>query len=105
MSVTTAPTKVSNVSGLTRLAIQSPNGAASTPPITRPTTARSSSSLSVSEPASVSVAIGDGANDVPMIAAAGLGIAYRAKPVTEAAADARVRYGDLDVVRYALGLT
>ena len=53
---------------------------------------------------SVSIAIGDGANDIPMIEAAGLGIAYHAKPKTEAAADACVRFGDLNVVRYALGL-
>jgi phosphoserine phosphatase len=50
------------------------------------------------------VAIGDGANDIPMIETAGLGIAYHAKPKTEAAAAARVRAGDLSVVRYALGL-
>jgi len=50
------------------------------------------------------VAIGDGANDIPMIEAAGLGIAYHAKPKTEAAADACVRVGDLAVIRYALGL-
>ncbi len=55
-------------------------------------------------PASASVAIGDGANDIPMIEAAGLGVAYHAKPRTEAAADARVRWGDLTVVKYALGL-
>ena len=53
---------------------------------------------------SISIAIGDGANDIPMIEAAGLGIAYHAKPKTEAAADACVRFGDLNVVRYALGL-
>jgi phosphoserine phosphatase len=53
---------------------------------------------------SISVAIGDGANDIPMIEAAGLGIAYHAKPKTVAAADACVRFGDLNVVRYALGL-
>jgi phosphoserine phosphatase len=55
-------------------------------------------------PAAASIAIGDGANDIPMIEAAGLGVAYHAKPKTEAAADARVHYGDLNVVRYALGL-
>ena len=55
-------------------------------------------------PVSASLAIGDGANDIPMIEAAGLGIAYHAKPKTEAAADARVHHGDLNVVRYALGL-
>jgi phosphoserine phosphatase len=55
-------------------------------------------------PASASLAIGDGANDIPMIEAAWLGVAYHAKPKTEAAADARILYGDLNVVRYALGL-
>ena len=56
-------------------------------------------------PVSATIAIGDGANDIPMIEVAGLGIAYHAKPKTEAAADARVRVGDLSVVRYALGLS
>jgi len=55
-------------------------------------------------PLSATLAIGDGANDIPMIEAAGLGIAYHAKPKTEASADARVRVGGLSVVRYALGL-
>lgn len=55
-------------------------------------------------PVRATLAIGDGANDIPMIDVAGLGVAYHAKPKTEAAADARVRYGDLNVVRYALGL-
>ena len=55
-------------------------------------------------PVSASIAIGDGANDIPMIEAAGLGVAYHAKPKTQAAADACVRFGDLNVVRYALGL-
>ncbi|WP_425459716.1 HAD hydrolase family protein [Hankyongella ginsenosidimutans] len=50
------------------------------------------------------VAIGDGANDIPMIEAAGLGIAYHAKPKTIAAADAAIRHGDLSTVHYALGL-
>ena len=54
--------------------------------------------------ASMSIAIGDGANDIPMIEAAGLGIAYHAKPKTQASADACIRFGDLNVVRYALGL-
>jgi len=54
-------------------------------------------------PLSATIAIGDGANDIPMIEAAGLGVAFHAKPKTEAAADASVRFGDLNVVRYALG--
>lgn len=53
--------------------------------------------------ASACMAVGDGANDIPMIAAAGLGVAYYAKPKTEAAADARVRFGDLSVLLYAMG--
>jgi phosphoserine phosphatase len=52
---------------------------------------------------SISIAIGDGANDIPMIEAAGLGVAYHAKPKTEAAADACVRKGDLSVLLYAMG--
>jgi phosphoserine phosphatase len=55
-------------------------------------------------PLSATIAIGDGANDIPMIEAAGLGVAYHSKPKTEAAADAAVKLGDLTVVRYALGL-
>jgi phosphoserine phosphatase len=53
--------------------------------------------------ASTSIAIGDGANDIPMIEAAGLGIAYHAKPKTQAAADACIRHGDLTVLLYAMG--
>ena len=53
--------------------------------------------------AAVSMAIGDGANDIPMIEAAGLGIAYHAKPKTIAAANACVRFGDLSVIAYAMG--
>jgi phosphoserine phosphatase len=54
-------------------------------------------------PLSATIAIGDGANDIPMIEAAGLGVAYHAKPKTIAAADASIRYGDLTVLAYALG--
>jgi phosphoserine phosphatase len=50
------------------------------------------------------IAIGDGANDIPMIEAAGLGIAYRAKPKTEAAADAALRHADLTALLYAQGI-
>jgi phosphoserine phosphatase len=50
------------------------------------------------------IAIGDGANDIPMIEAAGLGIAYRAKPKTEAAADASLRHSDLTALLYAMGI-
>jgi phosphoserine phosphatase len=46
---------------------------------------------------------GDGANDLGMIEAAGLGVAYRAKPAVAAAAAARIDYGDLSALLYAQG--
>jgi phosphoserine phosphatase len=49
------------------------------------------------------LAVGDGANDIPMIEAAGLGVAYHAKPKTQAAASAAIRYGDLSALLYAMG--
>ena len=49
------------------------------------------------------LAVGDGANDIPMIQAAGLGIAYHAKPKTAAAAGARIDRGDLTALLYAQG--
>lgn len=52
----------------------------------------------------LSIAIGDGANDIPMIEAAGLGVAYHAKEKTRAAADAEIRYGDLSALLYAQGI-
>jgi len=51
-----------------------------------------------------SVAIGDGANDLDMIAAAGLGIAFNAKPAVKAAADSSVSSPYLDSVLYLLGI-
>jgi phosphoserine phosphatase len=50
-----------------------------------------------------SLAIGDGANDIPMIEAAGLGVAYHAKPKTRAAAGVAIAYGDLTAVLYGMG--
>lgn len=49
------------------------------------------------------MAVGDGANDVPMIMAAGTGVAYRAKPATEEAAPYRLRHNDLDALLYVMG--
>ncbi len=49
------------------------------------------------------LAVGDGANDIPMIQAAGLGVAYYAKPKTAAAAAARIDHGDLTALLYAQG--
>jgi len=50
------------------------------------------------------LAVGDGANDIPMIEAAGLGIAYHAKEKAAAAADGRVLHGDLTVLLHAQGI-
>jgi phosphoserine phosphatase len=46
---------------------------------------------------------GDGANDMDMIAEAGLGVAYHAKPKVAAAAPARINHGDLTALLYAQG--
>ena len=56
-------------------------------------------------PLSQTVAIGDGANDLDMIAAAGLGVAFNAKQVVRDAADASVSVPYLDTVLYLLGVT
>jgi phosphoserine phosphatase len=47
--------------------------------------------------------VGDGANDLLMIAEAGLGVAYRAKPMVAEAAAARIDHGDLTALLYAQG--
>ena len=49
------------------------------------------------------LAVGDGANDLAMLEAAGLGIAYRAKPRVAAQAHARIDHGDLTALLYAQG--
>ncbi|SHK23211.1 phosphoserine phosphatase [Roseomonas rosea] len=54
-------------------------------------------------PLSATIAVGDGANDLAMIGAAGLGVAYRAKPVVANAARARVDHADLRALLYAQG--
>lgn len=51
------------------------------------------------------LAVGDGANDIPMIEAAGLGVAYHAKPKAAAAADVAIRHGDLTALLYLQGFT
>ncbi len=50
------------------------------------------------------LAVGDGANDLPMVTSAGLGVAYRAKPVLAEAADARIEHNDLTALLYAQGI-
>ncbi|WP_310497576.1 phosphoserine phosphatase SerB [Sandarakinorhabdus sp.] len=59
--------------------------------------------LAAGVPLPATMAVGDGANDIPMLEAAGLGIAYHAKPKAAAAADAAVRSGDLTVLLRAQG--
>jgi phosphoserine phosphatase len=54
-------------------------------------------------PMAETLAIGDGANDLAMIGAAGLGVAYRAKPVVAEQADARIDHADLTAVLYFQG--
>jgi phosphoserine phosphatase len=49
------------------------------------------------------LAVGDGANDIPMIEAAGLGVAFRAKPALREAAGACIDHGDLTALLYAQG--
>src|SRR5215469_10084691 len=56
-------------------------------------------------PLSQTVAVGDGANDLDMIAAAGLGVAFNAKQVVRDAADASVTVPYLDSVLYLLGVS
>jgi len=56
-------------------------------------------------PLSQTVAVGDGANDLDMIAAAGLGVAFNAKPAVRDAADASVSVPYLDAVLHLLGIS
>ncbi|MGD0605332.1 MAG: phosphoserine phosphatase SerB [Streptosporangiaceae bacterium] len=56
-------------------------------------------------PLSQTVAIGDGANDMDMIAAAGLGVAFNAKPVVRDAADTSLSVPYLDAILYLLGIS
>jgi phosphoserine phosphatase len=56
-------------------------------------------------PLSQTVAIGDGANDLDMLAAAGLGVAFNAKPVVRAAADTHLSVPYLDTILYLLGIS
>jgi phosphoserine phosphatase len=56
-------------------------------------------------PLSQTVAVGDGANDLDMISAAGLGIAYNAKPAVRTAADTSLSVPHLDAILYLLGIS
>lgn len=50
------------------------------------------------------LAIGDGANDIPMLQRAGLGVAYHAKPKAAQAADIAIKYNDLTALLYIQGI-
>ena len=51
------------------------------------------------------LAVGDGANDIPMLQRAGLGIAYHAKPKAAQAADVAIKHNDLTALLYIQGIT
>ena len=55
-------------------------------------------------PLSQTVAVGDGANDLDMLSAAGLGIAFNAKPIVEEAADTSLTVPYLDAILFVLGI-
>jgi phosphoserine phosphatase len=77
-----------------------------TPPIVTGATKRDTL-VSLAAELNVSVdetlAVGDGANDLPMLQAAGLGVAFHAKPAVAAASRWRVDHGDLTALLYAQG--
>ena len=56
-------------------------------------------------PMEQTVAVGDGANDIDMLAAAGLGVAFNAKPALRAVADTSLSHPYLDTVLFILGIT
>lgn len=56
-------------------------------------------------PQSRTIAVGDGANDLDMLAAAGLGIAFNAKPLVRQAADTTINVPYLDAILFLLGIS
>ena len=80
-------------------------GAVGDPILDRGAKLESLNSISAAKqiPLKETLTTGDGANDLPMILAAGLGIAFHAKPVVEEKAPAAIRYGDLTALLYIQG--
>lgn len=76
------------------------------PIVDRPEKARLLARIAALEgvPTSQTVAVGDGANDLDMLAAAGLGIAFNAKPLVREQADATVSVPHLDAILFMLGI-
>ncbi len=74
--------------------------------IDRPGKARMLREIAAAEhiPLEQTVAVGDGANDLDMLATAGLGIAFNAKPVVREAADTAVSVPFLDAILFLLGI-
>jgi len=76
-------------------------------PIVDATTKEATITAAIAEfnlPREATLAVGDGANDLGMIRRAGLGVAFHAKPVVAAAADARIDYNDLSALLYVQGI-
>jgi len=80
-------------------------GAVGDPILDRDAKLESLNSISAAKqiPIEKTLSTGDGANDLPMILAAGLGVAFHAKPVVEEKAPAAIRYGDLTALLYIQG--
>ena len=51
------------------------------------------------------IAVGDGANDITMLSAAGLGVAFHAKPIVQEVADVKINFGDLTSLLFLQGYT
>jgi len=80
-------------------------GAVAEPILDRDTKLHTLTSLAAEHqlPPAATLAVGDGANDLDMLRAAGLGVAFRAKPIVAAAAQARVDHADLRALLFAQG--
>jgi phosphoserine phosphatase len=68
-------------------------------------TALASFAAAADVPLARTIAVGDGANDIDMLAVAGLGIAFNARPVVRRAADAALSVPYLDAILFLLGIS